>query len=329
MIRLTTHKAAVMLLVVTGLCPAADVYVRTDQQRGVGVLRSRSDGCFVIAPSHIFVSKTPAVEIISSQGRVADAVLEKRVPPDLAILRLSGVGQQFCLESSWPSDYHFNSSISVANIRGRSESGGKFQIEVSVDDVGDTYLSVSPRRPTDQLAQGMSGSTLEAGGRVVGILVGVEPPKGKVLRIDSVARAVEGFFVDNAACQPSCEIETSKLKNVERYDGSCPNPTGDSCAQTELVFALPADWPAPKFAHFVIQETRYNNNGKVFAFLYSAALSDSSGRRASGVLINLIGYQSSHTGQGSYSANGKFWAVEIAEGSQNDQFTIRVWQPFK
>jgi hypothetical protein len=163
-------------------------------------LIKRSDSCYLLTAGHV-VGKATQAEVIGAGNKpqYGIAMLVALFPNyDLALLRVTGAVTSDCTADI------SELSRSIDDVVKRQESGvlssvyddgsmGRTQVEGV--DTGPEFIRFAPRRQSESIAQGQSGSLVKIAERPAGILLSVEGGGiGKALRFDFVTKLLEEFF---------------------------------------------------------------------------------------------------------------------------------------
>jgi|GEM_PF-3528494 len=166
---------------------------------GRGVLKERSGQCFVIAPFHVIGEDSEEVLITGDRMVISNGVFTKGFSSDLAVVRISGGGEQFC--TSWSVSKDFNLILDNAYegyIEKRNNNGTASVIQVYLSEKTDASIVVKPKSDKIKFSKGMSGSslfTLFQGEKVyLGMLQLIKQEKGYVLQADDIDRVLYDFF---------------------------------------------------------------------------------------------------------------------------------------
>jgi len=174
---------------------------------GVGILRPRNTGeCFVVTPRHVADpsdARTGGVRAVVPGGVDGLVSVAERYSEDIAVWRMARrVDRSNCPD--WPSVADVNRTLERAVHRGTkavvipwTSQGPGQPVEVTIDQLTLTRFNIY--QDGQALQRGMSGSPVQVGGTVVGILTEVESDDrsasyGVVIRLDYVERHFGPFF---------------------------------------------------------------------------------------------------------------------------------------
>lgn len=171
---------------------------------GVGILRPRYTGeCFVVTPRHVAAPGGSTAWATARGSRDSLLSTPEKYSEDLAVWRMGRrVDRSICTE--WPGVADVNRTLERANREKASAyvlpwtgQGAGGSVEVKFDQLTLTRFTV--RQEGTSLTRGMSGSPVQVGGMVVGILTAVDSADdggvvGEVLRLDYVERHFGPFF---------------------------------------------------------------------------------------------------------------------------------------
>lgn len=170
------------------------VHVKGDQV-GQGILRQANGECYLISPEHV-IGFASEVTITNARRLKEIATAEAVYPPDLSISRLSIATS---CTSQWSSSRWIKKSIpsiEEAAIIMRQADGSLKRYFVVVTEYDDIWIKVRPKYNNESLFQGLSGSALTSGGRLLGQLMSIYSDNnvGSVLRQDIIDGLLKNRF---------------------------------------------------------------------------------------------------------------------------------------
>ena len=135
------------------------VYIESGEF-GRGILKSRSGECFVIAPNHL-IKPYGEISIIGENNVKSSGEFLQSFDPDLAIVRITGGGNQECAPWSIPRNYSTVVSKSTEGYLELLNGDGSISImQVAFSGKTSSELIIEPNKSTQTFAKGMSGSSL-------------------------------------------------------------------------------------------------------------------------------------------------------------------------
>lgn len=187
------------------------VFVRGTES-GQGFIFQRLDECFLLTADHV-VKNAKAATIAGGieRQRYGEArLLTRFAEHDVALMRVTGDLVRECVNSF--SDYQISLTASLQRAaRGtmvsvfESSTGGLARDPIVVTDVGPEYIRVTPSQPGGSIFQGRSGSLVIVNDRAAGMMIALEPgsnEQAKIVRLDLIAKLVEGFFQSGRVAAP-------------------------------------------------------------------------------------------------------------------------------
>lgn len=185
-------------------------------QVGQALLLNRLGACYAITPEHVidggFFATVVAGLPDAPQG---DADLLMTFGYDLALLRVSGGVEAKCNEGyhkviSLDATFSATSTGYLYSVRSDGSTGRQ---QVNIVDIGMLYVHVSPVAGGEPLMKGMSGSMLQIGDRVAGMLMSVDPANGhgKVLRYDRITETIAPFFGESGSAAAAAVTDKAPL----------------------------------------------------------------------------------------------------------------------
>jgi hypothetical protein len=312
------------LIASTTVSWAAEVFVRAGNQTGVGLLRPHEGNCFVITPLHVIrVSpddiQADDIEVVGSDGSTGLAVLIKEQKPDLAVLRLKKQNVDMCSGAGWPTNIDMSNLLDTnvsGFVEGRTEAGSQFRFEVSLEDRDSSYVIITPRNADRKFSKGQSGSAVIIQGVLAAMLFETQARRGTAIRIDRIDALVGDIFSKSRLCRDLCETSTKGLVKESQYDFAClGGPMLIACKMREDVFALPSEWPVPRYLHVVVMSI-----GDRGPQVVSITLSTSKQKGSIEVIMNGAGRF-----MGVSNLKGAICLVEVGETSiEDNDFSIQV-----
>jgi hypothetical protein len=209
-------------------CLAQQVFVKAPGGReGRGIARSRYQDCFVIAPWHVIQGK-PGSVVVGEKGIQAEAEIAYDLQSDdITILKLTPADRQICSGSAWPPTTDLEQFLKQGGetlIRSRNPDGSLSQIQVTVEEINDTFLTLLPGLTSKPITEGLSGSSVILNGRLVGLLLstGQKDGRGTAVRLDFLDTVwkLKAIPPDDA-CLKGCSLQLSQLKVAAQYQRAC------------------------------------------------------------------------------------------------------------
>ncbi len=206
-LRLAGSAVVLLILWQASTVPAAAQQTRptvfldqVDGRIGHGLLRMRGEECFVVAPAHV-VNPDLEVRIVGMNAVEALGRFQRGIADQIAVVKVEKNAEQLCMNAQpWPPEDSVTAvlqAVQEGSLETLSEDGSRTLTGVEVVTVGDPYLRVRPRRSSERLTQGMSGSALILETIMAGILDSVtvrDVPIGLAIRLDHVERMLEPYF---------------------------------------------------------------------------------------------------------------------------------------
>ena len=266
--RVLAATAGLACLLMAGNAFGQGVVVQAGTENGQGVLRARGSECFVITPYHVVERAIGPVTIVGWQDTRATAELVRKLPGDLAILRLSDRANLRCDE--WLPLINFTEMLSTqTNGNGhliiQQTVGSLRRIPVVIQEVDAESIYI--RSAGGQIEKTMSGASLFINGARVGLLTDVDSTgqNGIVYQLDDIVRLSSEFFYLNkpndfldkpndfillAACsgnqtqtmvEPAENTDTPNATvavSVTRGDSDCSSRDERRCAELDAIRQL-------------------------------------------------------------------------------------------
>jgi hypothetical protein len=191
------------------------------RQDGLGITRRRGDECFVVAPDHVVRGDTTlnptyreapdSTWVVASGNRRIPTTLERPLPQDLALLRVSRDSPHAAtLCGSWPRvrgiddvlrEFRRGQPHTQGELVERDEVGTEIRLRVQIRfvDAPGGQFTVVPEDRDEYIRKGMSGSLVNVNGSPAGILmlVAEDSTSGVVYALDVVEGVVGRYFVEN------------------------------------------------------------------------------------------------------------------------------------
>lgn len=202
------HPRRLRIALLTALFIAAPLDARGQVlvdavEQGGGMLRNRSNECFVITPAHVVARALPGFTVRGVGGATSTGEVVRVLDSDLAIVRLQPGGAVVCDDWIGPGDLAFALKTPSGALVLREAGGSRSLIPVTVRRVEEEFVTVVASRPEDRLRRGMSGGLLLLNGAEAGLLLSVDSAgTGRVIRLDQIVRLTDAFF-GPASSQPS------------------------------------------------------------------------------------------------------------------------------
>lgn len=211
-------------------------------EEGRGLLRSRSDECFVIAPYHLVEGvEARSITITGYKQKVSKGKFIKQFPGDIAIIKVESGADQDCQNFSVPKNYAeslektFDGYLEI-----RNEDGSINQEMVHLKKKSSEGITIQAKDPNFQFAKGMSGSSLFGNFNGVrtylGMLLSVDESNtkyGNVFQADDMERIMQEFFDTGLP-----NIQNKTVYPQDNYNKTTTSPqecesnnTGDYCFQ--------------------------------------------------------------------------------------------------
>jgi hypothetical protein len=192
---------AVALLWLAPSVSTAQVFLKAGAQVGQGVLRSRGDDCFILAPAHV-VEGADSIQVVAELRRLGHASVETVYPGDLALLRVDRASGLRCSEQ-WDAAPRLLDRLSTVvdgSLESRNEDGSLERRFVKIVSHDPQFIVIKAVAPNDAFFRGLSGSMLRMGGSPAGLLLRVESATGLgiVLRNDHLTDMLRTFFREEA-----------------------------------------------------------------------------------------------------------------------------------
>ena len=189
-----------------------------EMEHGRGIIKTRPGECFVIAPKHVVHDSIVITgeSQIRSTGKV-EKVYSKN---DLAIVRITGGGQQNCSDWSLPKNFAtIISEIGIPFLEVRNKSGAVENIPVTVKRRTGKTITIVPKDREEGYIKGMSGAALFGyyGPKKIflGLFLSVDAKSntGLVLRADEIVRITGDIFNPKRnSGQPDTTVNNISLK---------------------------------------------------------------------------------------------------------------------
>ncbi len=192
---------AVALLSLAPSVTTAQVFLKAGAQVGQGVLRSRGDDCFILAPAHV-VEGADSIQVVAELRRLGRASVETVYPGDLALLRVDRASGLPCSEQ-WDAAPRLMDRLNTVvdgSLESRNEDGSLQRRFVKIVSHDPQFIVIKAVASNDAFFRGLSGSMLRMGGSPAGLLLRVESASGLgiVLRNDHLTDMVRTFFREEA-----------------------------------------------------------------------------------------------------------------------------------
>ncbi len=174
------------------------VAVRTEDQRGTGILRERAGDCIALTPYHV-VARAFEITVVGPQRLVSKATLLSKYEGDLDLAFLKVSEPRFPCPPQWDEGKDLDDVLDEASegeVESVEEDGSRTRRRVRLVRREKTRIGVRPIDPHDELFQTLSGSILTIRGRPVGMLMRVETDSGmgEVLRLDHLSNVIRSHF---------------------------------------------------------------------------------------------------------------------------------------
>jgi hypothetical protein len=204
----------------TPMLHAGPVFVK-GQGVGQGYTRARGSECFVITAAHV-VGDYSAVALVTYSGVRGTADVVEKLAGDISILRVEGQGTSFCsAETQWGNAMSVQAapnSIIDWSLEMITEAGTEEQMRLTLVSFDPNTLYLRPRDGNDALQRGMSGSPIIGDGRLMGLLVDVEPgddgkPTARIIRLKYLDALLQGIFVSDGGAVR--ELSVAELQLID------------------------------------------------------------------------------------------------------------------
>lgn len=257
------------------------VFVRAGQEEGRGILKSRGPECFVITPEHVIASSTNGkVEIRGAKNVLSTGTIEETFKPDLALVRVTGGGEQSCDE--WKLDTNYETALENSEegfLETREPNGTSSSMKVYLTGKSESTISIRPFFQGDKIIKGMSGSSLFATFNqkkvFLGIITDVDTEgKGFVLTALSMDKTLSEFFSNKSSksAVPSPEpspVATPSDRIIEekgfRFELKECKKSGSRLACRLLVTSIEKDASISVISNYYQNSARaYDQNGMEF-----------------------------------------------------------------
>jgi hypothetical protein len=216
---------AVALVSLAPSVSTAQVFLKAGAQVGQGVLRSRGDDCFILAPAHV-VEGADSIQVVAELRWQGRASVEAIYPGDLALLRVDRASRLPCSEQ-WDAALRLKDRLDTVvdgSLESRNEDGSFQRRLVKIVSHDPQFIVIKPVGSNDAFFRGLSGSMLRMGGSPAGLLLRVESATGLgiVLRNDHLTDLVRTFFREEGrqAVSPAeigqalTTLDTSGLRRI-------------------------------------------------------------------------------------------------------------------
>jgi len=199
---------------------------------GRGILRSRGNECFVIAPNHL-INDAQAINVdISGENRKKSlGKLEKSFPGDIALIRIESGAYQNC--SSWNVIKDYTSvlnNVFEGYLEIRNEDGSVDQELMLLKNKTYEGITIQAKDKSFEFSKGLSGSSLFSDISGVKIYLGMlltvdenNTKSGNVFQADDMDRIMKEFFDTNffyRILNYNCEPDVVKSIEIEDHDVS-------------------------------------------------------------------------------------------------------------
>ncbi|WP_394172299.1 hypothetical protein [Thalassotalea litorea] len=199
------------LLLISFHAVSADVQVITNSAQGQGFLYEHDEQCFVITPSHVIEDATK-ISILSAARKSYQAKVVNEFDVDLSILEIQDANK-LCAKTDFEQKTKLSSLLKIYDdgiLRSKLSDGSTLQTKVNIDGVDEAeYLQITPKRESDILKQGYSGSVLYVADQPAGILLEVDEGQGFVYRSDALNEKLNAYFGLESAANPNKSEESS------------------------------------------------------------------------------------------------------------------------
>ncbi|MBL8643083.1 MAG: hypothetical protein JNK21_04050 [Rhodospirillaceae bacterium] len=185
-------QAAFLLL--PGQLLAQSVHIQANDV-GQGLLRQIAKECYVLTPEHVVTAASRVTLKGEGLGR-GTAELATTFADDLAALRVTG-GDLGC--SPWADTGKFAEFIKSQNdavVQTINADGSLSKRFVRIAEVDGRYIQVRPASNNDNLFQGLSGSAVYAGNKLIGMLQSVDAATtaGLILTLPYIEDLTRQYF---------------------------------------------------------------------------------------------------------------------------------------
>ncbi|GAA4325701.1 hypothetical protein GCM10023115_40040 [Pontixanthobacter gangjinensis] len=236
-------------MLITGLrCEGQEVVFIKSGENGNGILQQRFEECYIITPQHVVASGMGKIQVIDRNSYELTAEHKKSFQPDLALLKVLDDPGLKCPE--WETEKDINNILQNSSsgfIEYRDEVGKKSLIHVSIVEINQNFIRVSPVEPEEKFIKGNSGAAFFVkykGKRLLaGMLISIseEARIGNVAQIDDIERSLSGFFFEHTEkprlgimildeegeFSPITNIISSSLDKSSKYTPVTPIPDSD------------------------------------------------------------------------------------------------------
>ncbi|MBK9736883.1 MAG: hypothetical protein IPO92_18770 [Saprospiraceae bacterium] len=172
-------------------------------EEGRGIVKSRGNECFIIAPDHLFPRKSSEKVIVSGDNqKISRGKYIQSYPADIAIVRIESGADQECKE--WKTVQNYNSLLEKTNegyIEIRNDDGSYDHEPMYLKSKSMSGITISPKDNSFEFSKGMSGSSLFTNLNdekvYLGMLLSVDEENsqsGNVFQADDMERIMQEFF---------------------------------------------------------------------------------------------------------------------------------------
>jgi hypothetical protein len=172
----------------------------TGGNEGRGILKSRGNECFIIAPHHVVKDALEDINITGEKRVKSTGSIEKSYSAnDLSILRVEKGGNQKCTDWYVASDFEkIVESNSNGFVEYRESDGSTQKVEIEIIGVNGEEIQIQRKDPMTAFVKGWSGSSLfvnQNGQRIyLGMLYQLQGRAGYVMRADHMFNVMTSFF---------------------------------------------------------------------------------------------------------------------------------------
>lgn len=174
------------------------VYIESHEM-GRGILKGRSNECFMITPAHVVKDENRPFPIWGPQSSLLKGDLLDTYQPDLAIVRIIEGGNQNCEEWNLDPNYQKILAGSIDGFLEIAQKNGSIKsMKVFLSEKDNTIITIRPYFQGEEIVKGMSGSSLftkvNEKKTYLGMLVSIIDPTTGVVLLATVINNVLGDF---------------------------------------------------------------------------------------------------------------------------------------
>ena len=190
---------------------ASDAFIKTEKSIGQGFLIERQKTCYLVTPEHV-VGDANNISFMTADRKSHKAEIIKIFDVDLAILEVDD--HNVCLHKQPEAKTRLISLLKIYRdgvLKSRLSDGSILQTKVTIKGIDQSeYLQILPRKKSDILKQGFSGSLLYIADQPAGMLLEVDDENvGYVYRQDAISKKLSSHFIQD---DKSINIKQEKKK---------------------------------------------------------------------------------------------------------------------